>query len=404
MKLFKIVSIYPAYLEQFYARHPEVSGWSYAEQLAAVNHDAFSLGDAWVTALRSIGYDAEQVVGNSERLQTAWARENGVTATDLEDILIEQVKRAKPDILWFDSDEEHIIARLRHEVSSLRLVLGWVGSPFPPVPFWQHVDLMLSCAPESVKRIRAAGFAAEHLDHSWDPRINERLENQPKRISFSFIGQIVRGSEFHNIREQILESLRQDTELTIFSPAAEVPLRRDVSRYVARTMVYFANRGLARAGVPERALSRLPLISKASRWKGRPVLMVNPKLRPYLKPGVFGLDMYQTIKDSRVTLNIHADSSPTHASNMRLFETTGVGTCLLTDWRDNLPELFVPDSEVVAYKTPAECAEKVRWLLDHPSECEAIAKAGHRRLLRDHTITHRAARLDEIIKKHIRQA
>ncbi|MFN6031973.1 MAG: glycosyltransferase [Dolichospermum sp.] len=43
----------------------------------------------------------------------------------------------------------------------------------------------------------------------------------------------------------------------------------------------------------------------------------------------------------------------------------------------------------------------VLWLLDHPQEREAIAKAGQARTLKDHTFAQRAIQLDEIIRKMI---
>ena len=43
---------------------------------------------------------------------------------------------------------------------------------------------------------------------------------------------------------------------------------------------------------------------------------------------------------------------------MRLFEATGSGACLVTDWKENLGELFEPDVEVVTYRSVAECVKK----------------------------------------------
>jgi spore maturation protein CgeB len=108
--------------------------------------------------------------------------------------------------------------------------------------------------------------------------------------------------------------------------------------------------------------------------------------------------MYAQLRRSRVTLNTHIDLSSTHASNMRLYEATGVGTCLLTDWKANLPEMFEPDAEVVTYESAEECVEKVRYLLEHEDERNGIAAAGQRRTLRDHTFDCRAAQLDDLIR------
>src|SRR5205823_2227429 len=131
-------------------------------------------------------------------------------------------------------------------------------------------------------------------------------------------------------------------------------------------------------------LQAVPGLGSVQRFSSKPVWPVSPKLRPHLQKARFGLEMYQGLADSKVTLNIHADSSPTHASNMRLFETTGVGTCLLTDWRPNLAELFEPDREVIVYRSAAECVEKARWLLDNPGPRQTVAMAGQQRTLRDH--------------------
>jgi spore maturation protein CgeB len=117
-----------------------------------------------------------------------------------------------------------------------------------------------------------------------------------------------------------------------------------------------------------------------------------------MRPAVYGLEMFQTLRDSRVTFNNHIDLSAASASNMRLFESTGVGTCLLTDRKPNLPSLFEPDREVVAYGSTEECVEKVRWLLEHEAEREEIARAGQARVLREHTFAHRAPRLDALIR------
>ncbi len=86
---------------------------------------------------------------------------------------------------------------------------------------------------------------------------------------------------------------------------------------------------------------------------------------------------------------------------MRLFEATGVGTCLLTSFRPNLPNLFEIDREIVTYSSPDECAEKARWLLENPEDRERIARAGQQRTLRDYTFEKRADLMDELIRRKL---
>ena len=80
-------------------------------------------------------------------------------------------------------------------------------------------------------------------------------------------------------------------------------------------------------------------------------------------------------------------------------ESTGVGALLLTDWKNNLGEMFVPGKEVLAYRTPEECAELIRYYLTHDEERQAVARAGQARTLRDHTYYQRMQELVGIVGK-----
>jgi spore maturation protein CgeB len=160
-----------------------------------------------------------------------------------------------------------------------------------------------------------------------------------------------------------------------------------------------------RAGVSATTLKAIPIAGKVRNWKARPAL--SPKLDARIvavaQPPLFGLDMFQQLQRTRVSLNTHIDISVSHASNMRLYEATGVGSCLLTDWKSNLGELFEDGVEVVSYKSADECIEKVDYLLANEDARRAIATAGQRRTLRDHSFDNRAVQLDQIIQSALSQ-
>jgi len=400
MKLLKITTAYPKYLKRFYDRRPLLASRPFAEQKTALDHDAFGWGDFWSHAMGPLGYEVLELTINAEPQQRAWAEENGLSGgvvADLKQIAVEQVRQFRPEILWYDDTDVELLRRIRSSVPSIRLVLGWVGSAIPSTDVWGHMDLVLSCAPESVTAMEEAGYPAAHLHHGFDPRINARLADGSKRIDCSFIGQLVRTGQVHRQREQFIEMIAGQTGIEIFSPSAAFSWQDDV-KAVLKAGVYRSAHALKAAGLPTPVIKALPLLGAAVQWPAEPVRPVNRRLRRFLRPAVFGLEMFQVLRDSKITLNIHADSSPRFASNMRLFETTGVGTCLITDWKENLHELFVPDKEVVTYRNAQECVEKVQWLLDHPREREEIAAAGMARTLREHTFAHRAVELDRIIR------
>ena len=78
-----------------------------------------------------------------------------------------------------------------------------------------------------------------------------------------------------------------------------------------------------------------------------------------------------------------------------------MGALLVTEARSNLGELFDIGAEVVAYETPREAGELVRYYLDHPDDATAIAAAGQARTLREHTWANRMERLAGIIQEHV---
>lgn len=121
------------------------------------------------------------------------------------------------------------------------------------------------------------------------------------------------------------------------------------------------------------------------------------RLRRLNRGDLFGLEMYQVLADSLLTLNSHIDAAGAQAANMRLFEATGMGTCLVTDWKQNLGSLFDLDREIVTYRNPAECCEKIRFLIDHPATRNTIAKAGQVRTLKDHSLRAEVLRFDNFM-------
>jgi len=111
--------------------------------------------------------------------------------------------------------------------------------------------------------------------------------------------------------------------------------------------------------------------------------------------------MFKALSHSKIGFNYHGFAAGDYAANVRLFEVPGVGSCLITDLKKNLNDIFEIDKEVVAFTSAEECVEKVKWLINHPAERKAIAVAGQRRVLKDHTFEIRANHLDEIIRKEL---
>ncbi|HVF44085.1 MAG TPA: glycosyltransferase [Pyrinomonadaceae bacterium] len=384
MRLLKIGVYYKTYLEQFYARRPGLAAAPYAEQHAALIGDCFGSSDFWTRELSKLGYETCDLVINAEPLQRAWAAERGVAFDEggwLFGITEAQVKEFRPDVLVvadYSTVTAAFLRRLRDVCPSLRLVLGWCGAPYGEGSVFGEWDVVLSCVPELVSHFRDAGHRSRHVNHAFEPRVLERLdamEGAPP-ADFVFMGSLVKSEQFHLGRERLLSRLVRETGLQLWSETGPPPPSR------LRSRLRGAARRLLRGGA-----------------SASPRPSVDARVARRARPPLFGLDMFRQLRAGRVALNTHIDISTRSASNMRLFEATGVGACLLTDSKENLCELFDTDAEVVAYRDADECVEKVKYLLAHEAARRAVAAAGQRRTLRDHTFASRAALLDAVVRE-----
>ncbi len=221
-----------------------------------------------------------------------------------------------------------------------------------------------------------------HLIQYWQ----QQIQKSEKMYALTFIGQIVRGETFHRERERFLRQLADEIELVIFSPTYSMGMA-DVVRTILIQIAYVTFFPVKKLGLSS-YFSRMEKTRKVLELAHLPQFPYDRKLKRLMAPAVFGSDMLQRLAESSVVLNIHADSSPLFASNMRLFETTGIGSLLLTDYRQNLSDLFVPEKEVMIYNGVEECIEKARWCLSHPKECSAIAFEGQKLYLEGSYIRH----------------
>ena len=108
--------------------------------------------------------------------------------------------------------------------------------------------------------------------------------------------------------------------------------------------------------------------------------------------------MLQNLSDFLVTFNMHIAQTGDHACNMRLFESTGVGCCLLTDYKQDIKELFSIDEEIVTYRTKEEAVEKSKFLLNNPEQAEKIGLAAQKRTLKDYNTEKQVDTLVNLLK------
>ncbi|MGE3316129.1 MAG: glycosyltransferase [Planctomycetaceae bacterium] len=377
MKFLIVNTDYPAFLDELYASRPGLSECAYDEQLRVRNETLFGVSDFYPRRLKELGHDATEVHINNRALQRTWAAERGIPLPDEKpfaiqlrrgwipwltrdenrwvlEILAAQIEHYRPDVLL-----THAIADIDAEFwkrmrGTYRLLVGQIASPLNTDVDLRPFDLMLSSLPNFVERFRRAGVRAELFRLAFDPSVLERLEadeartsaaDRDRNIDVSFVGTL---SAHHADRIEWLEEICSQLNVKVWG--------NGVDELPASSAIRLAYQGPA--------------------W---------------------GVEMYRIHRRSRISLNHHIGLSGEFANNMRLYESTGTGTLLLTDLKTNLGDLFEIGREVAAYESVDDCIRQIRYYLDNPDAGASIAGAGQQRTLRDHTYRQRMEQLVAIV-------
>ncbi len=358
-KLLKISSFYPEYLIRLYEKDPQLKEMPYSVQYQKMMEQGIGWADYWKTNLEKTGlFEVELIILNNEFAQKKWAQEHGALYDEknwLEEIFLHQVKTFSPTI-FFANDYVFVDAAMRKKVMrsapSIKKTVGWDGIGMCDKNRFSGCDIMLTCNPYIESYYSANGYKAFYFPFAFEQSLLSKIDTETKKYDVSFVGSLTLRNNGHHGRLKVLGAVAKEVNVAMWLASFT-----ESKPYLVKNILRKAKAGLW-GDIAD--IVRL--------WKQN-------------RGTLFGLDMYQALAHSKITLNSHIDSALNYGGNIRLWEATGVGTCLVTDWKENMSDLFVPDEEVVVYKTPEECLDKVKFLLQNPTKREAIAKAGQTRTL-----------------------
>ena len=287
-----------------------------------------------------------------------------------EDILMEQIFAFKPEILYLQHINHFprwLLRRLKVLVPSLKKIIIFTGFPSDPRNL-SDVDMVLCAIPNIQKSFEEAGINTRLLYYYFDQNILENLTRgelsiplYPDEIEVSFLGYSGFGGqgEEHFSRYKLLDSILKNQNAKMWLTESSTKATK----------------------VPE---GSLPLKEKY------PESCFSP---------CFGLDMYRILASSKISINRHTDAANGNVGNMRMFEATGMGSCLLTDSGNNLSDIFEDGREVISYDSREDCLEKLNFLKENHKVAKEIGEAGKQRVLKDHSLQKRCELINEIVQE-----
>lgn len=371
MKILIVDNYYPEFLKKIEKEIRAKGIDEYKKIKKEIINYKFGTSDYYSKNLISLGIKAEDIIINSKELQKSWTKKHNIllylvnliienvpkikniynhTGNPL--VLLAQINQFKPDVVYVQC-----IGALPPLITKIiktqcKLLVGQIASNLPPDCYFKNYDLVLSSLPNMVEKVKELGVKSEYFPIGFESSILEKLiDNKSKEYNVTHIGGY---GAIHNERNKTLEYAAKKVKIDFWG--------------------YGTNN-----------------LKKTS-----------PILRSYHGES-WGLEMYKILKQSKITLTGHITKvAGQYANNMTLFEATGCGTLLITDYKKNLSDLFVIDKEIVTYNNPEELVEKIKYYNNHENERKKIALAGQKRTLKDHTYAKRMEQLKGMLLENIK--
>ena len=406
MKVAIISTCYLKQINSLYQKYSHLENLNNEAELEALLNYSASQFYYWKQYLKESGVNIEIFCQDLTRINQKWAREQkSLPLKNISDdeLFLHRIKSFKPDILFVFSPNYYSnqLKRIRSEVPSIRKMVAWYGaSQGDEKKTFHSYDLTLTNSKICRQRLHSMGMKTEILQHSFEPNSYDEIlqsrknSNQKRKNKLIFTGTLGFQNPDHLSRTTHLEQLAQSVDIDLFSD--DIPYQKTKKQILLETRFNISTALSAKLG--KLTPNGIKLWSNKNNQPKFPKPSTKA-LAQSLKSAVYGKDMLEKLLEYQICFNFHSNATGDSACNMRLFEAAGMGCCLLTDHKSDINSLFVPDTEVVTYKSLDEAVSKAKYLLNNPKIARKIALAGQKKTFTEHTTEKQVEKLSYILRK-----
>lgn len=371
LSLMQVHGFYPSYIDTFYGDHPETAALPFIEQTNRLVRDGYSANHIIAPYMDQFGYETHLMFANNPFAQEKWMTEQGFQIADrknwVHEIIRRQIDTIKPDILYLSDPITFESSFVRTLSWKPALIVGWRAANIPEGTDWTEFDVMLSSLASLREVARLLGAKrAEQFHPGYPAWINGLISDQNAEYDVVFSGSWTSGQ--HVRRNAYLEHIAAASEQNGFTCA-----------------YYLAGE-----------LHAIP-----------------PAVARFNKGERFGVAMHRALRTGKIVIDARGileiknvgnaiDLAKTETANMRIFEVTGGGCFLLTEYHENLQDYFLLGEEIETFRNERELIDKINYYLAHPAEREAIARRGQERCLRDYSMEMQARKFDTIVRNALK--
>ncbi len=375
----RISSSYPEFIKIFKKKLIKKNYNTYDQILENYFKESYSVSNNITEELIKKNYQCTEIVSNFDFLQNKWLEQYG-DKNNKENIIIQQIKFYKPDIIFFgnaDLINENMLKTVK-KMKFVKILIGFHCAPFNRriINRLNKLDCIVTCT-KGYKDYLYNTLKKDILliQHSFPKQhINKASK---KEIDISFIGSIFIGKALHNKRVNLIYELMKNFQNTFIS-------------------INFSNKLIF--------ILILRLISSVFKFKIlKEIIFLYKLIYIYLfsKKPVFGVEMFNLVSKSKILINTHIDDTE-YAGNMRLFEGTGLGCLVLTDYKKDLDKLFKIGNEIDVYENERDLIEKCKYYLSNEKKLNTVSALGQRKTIENYNYEKRILILDQYIKEKLK--
>ncbi len=345
---------------------------------------------------------------NEKNIQTKWMYENFLfkekqinqigswkyNVNKLQDILntilIHQIKKEKPDIIFLTPGaaytlDKDILTFAKNSFDT-KILLHWGDELWPNIlykNFFYNIDYAFSTNKLYHEKFKNAGIENSIVPNYFEsPYSKEEILNKSKNKEYqiTFCGSSGQNLTDHNYRFEFLNKAALSTDLKIFTHVENLNDIK-IEKLIVKTLkklplpinnflfsTIFRNYRFLKEIINIHKLINLSEINESylqlKQW--------DKKIDRIFEPKKTIKDYLDLIISSRMVLNIHRDELADYG-NIRCFEAVGHNSLLVTDKKNLLKEFFDVENDIFAFQTYDEFLEKYKYFTLNPKEAEKIS-------------------------------
>lgn len=368
---------YTNFFEKF-TNNFSLNNKNYSEVSKLFNNQKVAYSDSFSRVMNNLNNRCEEIIYNFKLLQNLWCPSDE-KKTSLE-IFFKQLEEFKPDVLFFQGTPPLSAKELQYVKKNFQFIKKMIVHCGFQIDdnILENIDILMLASPHLFDLYKDKIKNINLVYHYFDEDVLNHINKGNKEDFLIFCGKTGsnQNQDYHS-RYHLLDRICNDFDFKCFSQEMSKKENKRLSEFNLMNLLF------------KKVLQK--------------EIFLHDKYAEKIFNPVFGLEMYKKILNSYALLNSHVDlnKNPINFSaNMRLFETTGVGTAIFTEDSKNINDLFKKD-QVIVYKNYEELINKIKYYKSNLDELIQIGKNGQEQTLKFHSSKIRVNEINQIILSNL---